>query len=91
MFHRLLERVAELRVHHRAEGTPAERAAWDELLDQLLAAPEMLVATCAYCARLRTPDGQWRTPRPELRATLVEQQRLSHTFCADCLHARDLE
>ena len=66
MFHRLLERVAELRVHHRAEGTPAERAAWDELLDQLLAAPEMLVATCAYCARLaaRLPPGWTSAPGP---------------------------
>jgi hypothetical protein len=91
MFHRLLERVAELRVYQRTEGTPADRAAWGELLDQLLAAPEVLVATCAYCARLRTPDGQWRAPGPELRAALVEQQRLSHTYCPDCLHARGLE
>ena len=64
MFHRLLERVAELRVHHRAEGTPAERAAWDELLDQLLAAPEMLVATCATSRAWvrRMPN---RSPWPE--------------------------
>ena len=90
-FHRLLERVAELRVHQRTEGTPADRAAWGELLDQLLAAPDELVATCAYCARLRTLDAQWRAPGPELRAALVELQRLSHTYCPECLHARGLE
>jgi hypothetical protein len=78
-------RVADLRARN------AERAAWHHLLLDLGRSPDQLVGSCAYCKRLRTADGVWRTPDAGLRDTLMAQQRLSHTYCDECMHAHGLD
>lgn len=67
-----------------------ERVAWDLLLIALATTPELLVGSCLYCGHLRTLDRAWRAAAAEFREALVQQQRLSHTFCPDCIRDRGL-
>ena len=64
--------VADLRVRNadylrRLRARRMERAAWHHLLLDLGRSPDQFVGSCAYCKRLRTPDGVWRTPDAGLR------------------------
>jgi hypothetical protein len=71
--------LARIRARH------ALRATWLELILRAQASPELLVASCVRCARIRTPDGVWRTPAPPLRAALGLRRQLTHTYCEDCV------
>ena len=42
-----------------------------------------LVACCAFCTRIRSPDGRWITLSEEDMAVLMG--RISHTYCPECL------
>jgi hypothetical protein len=89
-------RVAELRVRHadylgRLRARTTEQAAWHQLLLDLERSPDQVVGSCAYCKRLRTPDGVWRTPDDGLRDALMSHQRLSHTYCDECMHVHGLD
>jgi hypothetical protein len=88
--------VADLRVRNadylrRLRARRKERAAWHRLLLDLRRSPDQLVGSCAYCRRLRTPNGVWRTPDTGLRDVLMAQQRLSHTYCDECMHEHGLD
>ena len=87
--------VSELRAQNdrylnQLKARREERAAWHELLLALATTPDLLVASCLYCEHLRTLDGAWRAAAAEFREALVQQQRLSHTFCPDCIRDRGL-
>ena len=69
----------------------AERLAWAALFQALRHSDDVLVACCAYCFRLRLPDGAWRVPPAPLRQMLVDRQRLTHTYCEDCIHLRHFD
>ena len=89
-------RLADLRARTAAyvrelRTRRAERTAWHQLLTEFRASPAMLVGSCVYCGRLRTSDGAWRSPPDVLRGFLRRHQRLSHTYCDDCLHAHGLD
>ena len=49
--------------------------------------PEHVVICCAYCARVRTPDGQWGTIPASVSQAVHRSPavRLSHGYCPDCL------
>jgi hypothetical protein len=64
--------------------------AWQAVIADLRTTPECLAVVCVYCTRLRLPDNTWRRPPAVLRAYLQRHQRLSHTYCADCLRGRGL-
>ena len=89
-------RVANLRLRNadylrRLRARRMERAAWQHLLLDLGRSPDQFVGSCAYCKRLRTPDGVWRTPDAGLRDLLMANQRLSHTYCDECMHEHGLD
>lgn len=100
---RLRVSLSELLEHlrpHRA-GAPGERfvererrrlewIAWLEMIARLGSDRDYLVAACAYCRRVRTPGGAWREAPPTLQAYLEQRQRLSHTYCPECLDRRGL-
>jgi hypothetical protein len=58
------------------------RAVWSGRED-----PDHVVVCCAYCARVRTPDGQWGAIPASLSQAVHQSPmvRLSHGFCPDCL------
>jgi hypothetical protein len=49
--------------------------------------PDHVVACCAYCARVRTPDGEWGAIPASLSQAVHQSPvvRLSHGICPDCL------
>jgi hypothetical protein len=92
----LLRQAAQPRLHGitgpaEPQRPSAELGPWHDLIERIVALPDSVVVTCAYCVRVQTPDGAWHVPPRELRAYLVERQLLSHTFCADCLLERGLD
>jgi hypothetical protein len=58
------------------------RAVWSPCAGSL-----PVVVCCAYCARVRTPDGQWGAIPVSLSANIHKSPavRLSHGYCPDCL------
>jgi hypothetical protein len=44
---------------------------------------DRLVTCCAFCTRIRCPDGRWITIPEGVMATLMG--RISHTYCPECL------
>jgi hypothetical protein len=85
-----LELLRPARQPSRAEQRQAAWVGWRDLIAQLRADPEYSAVVCVYCTRLRMPDSSWRRPASVLRAYLQRHQRLSHTYCADCLRGRGL-
>jgi hypothetical protein len=49
--------------------------------------PNSVVVCCAYCARVRTSDGEWGAIPASLSQAVHRSAavRLSHGFCPDCL------
>lgn len=41
---------------------------------------------CAWCKRLKRPDGSWATLAPGVKATLPGEL-ISHGICEDCLRS----
>jgi hypothetical protein len=75
----------------RVEARRFEWAAWKTLCDHLHASPEYLVGVCVCCGRVRTLESTWRVPPSLLQRYLRQVQRLSHTYCPDCLRAQGID
>jgi hypothetical protein len=78
--HKAAARVAE------SKRFQSERQRWKAVWSSC-AGSHPVVVCCAYCARVRTPDGQWGAIPVSLSANLHKSPavRLSHGYCADCL------
>jgi hypothetical protein len=78
--HRALTKVAE------SKRCQAERGRWRAVWAGR-EGPDHVVVCCAYCARVRTPDGQWGAIPAGLSQAVHQSPvvRLSHGFCPDCL------
>jgi hypothetical protein len=44
---------------------------------------ERHLVSCAFCSRIRTPDGRWLAVPETVIALFVGN--LSHTYCPDCV------
>jgi hypothetical protein len=52
--------------------------------DKTFAKAEFIVI-CAFCARMRSPEGLWSSLPLWLTRILREAERISHTYCPECL------
>ena len=64
----------------------SERQRWRAVWSRCVGADSVVVC-CAYCARVRTPDGQWGAIPASLNPIIHQSPtvRLSHGYCPDCL------
>jgi hypothetical protein len=66
----------------------SERNRWRAVWSRSASRDEPLVVVCcAYCARVRTSDGEWGAIPASLSQAIHQSfaVRLSHGFCPDCL------
>jgi hypothetical protein len=78
--HRAAAQIAE------SKRCQAERSRW-RVIWSGRKSPDDVVVCCAYCARVRTPDGEWGAIPASLSQAVHESPavRLSHGFCPDCV------
>ena len=69
-----------------------ERRRWQVVRSACSVSPDHIVVTCAYCERVRDPQGSWGAipsyVSKALHRRISNVLRLSHTICPDCLVTR---
>jgi len=64
-----------------------ERRQWRAVWSAVRARPDHIVVCCYYCARVRTPNGEW-TAVPMGLSNALQQSlcvNFSHGICPDCM------
>jgi hypothetical protein len=72
----------------KSKRCQSERGRWRAVWSRTRSgAEQVVVVCCAYCARVRTPDGEWGAIPAGLSQAIHQNPavRLSHGFCPDCL------
>jgi hypothetical protein len=64
-----------------------ERRRWKAIWSAVRARRDQMVACCAYCARFRTPSGEWAAIPAQISKLLHQSPsaNLTHGICPDCL------